>query len=136
MKKVFLDTNVILDFYLGRENYCDDAEKILALGYAKVCSLFISALTFANVAYIARKKFPGDAIYTLLEGMQELVSVTSVDAAGVQDSINLRAKDFEDSLQYFSAKGMGVDCIVTRNVKDFASFDIDIFTPKEFLMQF
>ena len=26
MKKVFLDTNVILDFYLDREEFSDDAE--------------------------------------------------------------------------------------------------------------
>ncbi len=46
MRKVFLDTNVILDYYLDREEFSNDAEAILALGYSKVCSLFVSALTF------------------------------------------------------------------------------------------
>ena len=31
MMRVFLDTNILLDFGLGRE-HADDAEKILALG--------------------------------------------------------------------------------------------------------
>ena len=30
MKKVFLDTNVVLDYYLDREGFSDDAEAILA----------------------------------------------------------------------------------------------------------
>lgn len=28
MKKVFLDTNVVLDYYLDREGFSDDAEAI------------------------------------------------------------------------------------------------------------
>lgn len=46
MRNVFLDTNVILDYYLDREEFSNDAEAIFALGYSKVCSLFVSALTF------------------------------------------------------------------------------------------
>lgn len=76
MRKVFLDTNVILDYYLDREEFSNDAEAIFALGYSKVCSLFVSALTFANIAYIARKKFPGNTIYSVLDSLQELVDVT------------------------------------------------------------
>ena len=29
MKKVFIDTNVVLDYYLDREGFSDDAEAIL-----------------------------------------------------------------------------------------------------------
>ena len=29
MKKVFIDTNVVLDYYLDRESFSDDAEAIL-----------------------------------------------------------------------------------------------------------
>ena len=34
MKRVFLDTNILLDFAIGRE-HADEAEKILALGLAE-----------------------------------------------------------------------------------------------------
>ena len=46
MRKVFLDTNVILDYYLDREGFSNDADAILALGYSKVYLLLVSALTF------------------------------------------------------------------------------------------
>lgn len=134
MRKVFLDTNVILDYYLDREEFSNDAEAIFALGYSKVCSLFVSALTFANIAYIARKKFTGNTIYSVLDSLQELVDVTSVDSNVVRESVVLQSKDFEDALQFNSAKIAGMDCIVTRNIKDFASFDMEVMTPGEFLM--
>lgn len=62
MKKIFLDTNVILDYYLDQEGFSDEAERIFTYGCGNILSLFISSLSFSNVAYIARKKFPGDAI--------------------------------------------------------------------------
>ena len=66
MKKVFLDTNVVLDYYLDREGFSDDAEAILAYGYNQGCLLYVSSLTCANMAYIGRKKFSGEAIYAVL----------------------------------------------------------------------
>ena len=119
MKKVFLDTNVILDYYLDREEFSNDAEAILALGYSKVCSLFVSALTFANIAYIARKKFPGNTIYSVLKSLQELADITPIESYVVREAVVLQSKDFEDALQYYSAKMADMDCIVTRNIKDF-----------------
>lgn len=94
-----------------------------------VCIFF----NFANVAYIARKKFSGEAIYEILSSLFEFAEITSVDSAVVKSAVDLKAKDFEDALQYFSAKAIGVDCIVTRNVKDFLFSEIQVLTPKEFL---
>ena len=133
MKKVFIDTNVILDYYLNREGFSDDAEAILAYGYNQGCSLFVSSLTCANVAYIGRKKFPGEEIYSILSSLFEFAEVTSVDSIVVKSAIELKTKDFEDALQYFSAKSIGADCIVTRNVRDFSFSEVQVLTPQEFL---
>jgi predicted nucleic acid-binding protein len=132
MKKVFLDTNVVLDYYLDREGFSDDAEAILAYGYNQGCSLYVSSLTCANMAYIGRKKFPGEAIYAVLASLFEFAEIASVDSNAVKSAVTLQAKDFEDALQYFSAKAIGVDCIVTRNVKDFPFSELQVLTPKDF----
>lgn len=133
MKKVFIDTNVVLDYFLNRESFCENAEKILALGFNKQCLLYASSLTFSNVAYIARKKFPGRLMYSVLEGLLEMVNVSSVDKHAVRLALSLKADDFEDALQYYSAKSVFADCIVTRNTKDFVFSDIPVLTPSEFL---
>ena len=42
--------------------------------------------------------------------------------------------DFEDALQIFCALEADIDCIVTRNVKDFKNdLGLRIFSPEEFL---
>lgn len=72
-------------------------------------------------------------MYDLLDQVRELVNVAEVDAWTVDRALKLRAKDFEDALQYYSALKINADYIITRNKKDFLFSDVAVFTPKEFL---
>ena len=85
------------------------------------------------MAYIGRKKFPGETIYSVLSSLFEIADITSVNSDVVKSAVALQAKDFEDALQYFSAKSIEADCIVTRNVKDFLFSELKVLTPQEFL---
>ena len=100
MKKVFVDTNVILDFLLKRDEFYENARFVMAMGYNDYCKLYISSLSFSNVAYIARKKFNGDALYECFLEIRELIDVSPVTEGEVDAAIALKAKDFEDALQY------------------------------------
>lgn len=134
MMKVFLDTNIILDYFLAREEHLHDAEAILTMGYNGECELYISSLSFSNIAYISRKKFSGSRLYHLLNAIRELVHCAPVDECIVDNAIQIQAKDFEDALQFFSAKGIHADYIITRNKKDFTlATDINVISPKDFL---
>lgn len=55
MKKVFVDTNIFIDFIENRENadYSQEIFNIAAKGGIRLCA---SLLTFANMAYIIKKK--------------------------------------------------------------------------------
>ena len=54
MKRIFIDTNVIIDVLMRREGFLASA-KVLALAKKDNVSLFVSVLTMANIAYILRK---------------------------------------------------------------------------------
>ena len=41
--------------------------------------------------------------------------------------------EFEDNIQFYSAKAMQVDFIITRNKKHFVQQEIPVVTPEEFL---
>ena len=53
MMKVFLDTNILLDFGLDREK-ADYAGGILQLGDGGMIELYASYLSYANMGYILR----------------------------------------------------------------------------------
>lgn len=133
MKRVFLDTNVLLDYIQQREEFCECAETILRLGYNRRVALLASALSFSNIAYIVRKTYKGAALYEVFVRLRSIINCTTLNENMVDAAIALRAPDFEDALQYYSALGVGADCIVTRNVGDFAFSRIPVLTPAEFV---
>lgn len=134
-KTLFLDTNVLLDFFWERPPFSAEAELLFRLREDNRVDFFVSSLTLANVAYFAdkAKKDPFKIISILLEWVQ----VVELDRSQFIQTLSSRFKDFEDGLQYFSAlKARGVDVIITRNKKDFGASQLLIQTPTEFLKSF
>lgn len=133
--KVFVDTNVMLDFLLRRTDVFEEARTILAWGYNRRYDLFMTSLSFSNIAYIARKQLKGDDLYDCFCEIREMLSVAPVTQVELDQAVLLRADDFEDALQYCSAKTIGADCIVTRNKQDFPFSTIEVLAPKEFVQR-
>lgn len=133
MKRVFLDTNIMLDLAAQREHY-DEAISILHGAYEDKFQICASVLSYANIAYILRK-LPKDRLYRLLDLLREDIPMVAISPADVNYAIDHPTRDFEDTLQYFCAKTAGCDTIVTSNTKDFSEFhDISILTPEQFVV--
>lgn len=130
MKTVFLDTNILIDYVLGRENG-DDAEQLLQYGMNGRVILTASYLTFANMAYILKGKVD---VYNLFSDLHAIVGVLPNDDNQLLTAMANRVRDFEDMLQYQCAKASGCDVIVTNNGRDFAGFcDLPLMTAAELL---
>lgn len=132
MKKVFLDTNVVVDLLDKREPFCEDAVQLFTLAYKKKVELFISALTYSTAAYLLRKHGI-EEVRLLLGNLRRLSEVAKIGESEVDDALS---SAFEDALQYYSAVSKKVDVIVTRNQKDFANSKIPVLSPNEFLQSF
>ena len=64
----------------------------------------------------------------------ELLSVVPCDASIIAQAIDSELRDFEDAVQYFSARAVEADVIITRNSRDFpAGAASKPLTPREFL---
>ncbi len=133
MKKVFLDTNVVIDFLGERKNFFSDAAKIICQADKKEITILCSSLTYSNAAYILQHGFSLDEIKNKLTLFSQLCETTSVNKETVEKALASEYKDLEDALQYYSAKEAKADLIVTRNVKDFVKHDIPVITPSEYL---
>ena len=115
--KLFLDTNVVVDSVKFREPYVRAIVPIFQMGQVGIHQLVISDLTFANVAYLTKKGLSLFEWYNLLCELRSNVQIVPIGETSVDAALKLRSKDFEDALQYFSAKEADVDCIITRNKK-------------------
>ncbi len=131
MERLFLDTNLLLDFVLDRKPFSDHTEEILALKYTQKKKLFTSALSIANVAYVVRKA--GKNPFTTVEDLFDWVEIVNLTKAELKSSVKSTFKDFEDAIQYYSAQSIQADVIITRDIKDFATSAILVQSPIQFL---
>ena len=53
--KVFIDTNIMIDFLENRQPFSEDAIRIFELSATHQIDLFVSDLTIANIRYITQK---------------------------------------------------------------------------------
>ena len=52
MKKVFLDTNILIDYLARRGQFFEPAAQIVQLGQQHEFSLLVSAMSFATASFI------------------------------------------------------------------------------------
>ena len=133
MKRVFLDTNIVLDLLGFREPFYKYAAKIATLADQGKIKLFVSAITFATANYILAKYYAKDIAIDKLRKFNIFTTICSIDEEVIEKGLNSSFKDFEDALQYFSALKMNCNYIITRNSKDFKDAEIPVMTAEEFL---
>lgn len=133
MSKVFVDADIILDILCTREPFYESSAKIFSLGDLGKIKLFTSALVFANIFYILRKNLGIEKAKELLRKLRLLVSVLPIGEKIVDLALNSDFSDFEDGIQYFTARQNNIGVILTRNIRDYKERDITIQTPQEFL---
>ncbi len=133
MKRIFLDTNVLIDYIDNREG-ADDAESIFACGFSGEANLFASSLTFANMAYIIKGRTQEEK-YDALRQMAAVVEILPLDKQEVMAAIAQPAPDFEDMLQYQCAKTANCDYIVTNDRRHYDFSDIPHYSSASFVKQ-
>ena len=131
-KKVFLDTNIIIDYLSNRKPFGEDALRIFSLPPLQ-CQLCISALSFTTIFYVLRKHFNRSELLEMLNSFKLLVEVLPTDEDVISSSLQSDFSDFEDAVQYHTALYGNASFIITRNTKDFGQSTIPVYTPSEFL---
>jgi len=132
VKKIFLDSDIILDVLLGRPQFSLEATNIFELAYQKQIRILTSSVAFVNI-HSFLDKFDRPKKFRLLNSLRLNISIISVDDKVIDQALKSGNNDFEDSVQYFAALSTGVDVIITRNKKDYSHSNIPVMTAGEFL---
>ena len=136
MKKLFFDTDVILDLSIARDINIDASVKVINLVENGLFEGHTSSLVFSNIFYIQRKIIGRDKAIGFLKNLRLLLTVLNVDDLIIQQALESEFSDFEDAIQYFTATKNNMDCIITRNISDFRKSTMPVYTPTEFLKTF
>jgi len=132
--KIFIDSDIILDFLLDRKPFSDDAEVLFNHFEKNKLTAYSTSVVFSNVFYILndinKKK---DAVKTL-NSLNRIIKILPTTNNAMIKAFTCKLRDFEDSIQYETCKENNVDIILTRNSRDFKRGDIKVLTASEFIL--
>ncbi|HAK11696.1 MAG TPA: PIN domain nuclease [Chitinophagaceae bacterium] len=132
MKKVFVDTNILVDLLADRKPFSKYAVEIFNASENKKVKLYTSSHSIATTYYLLKKFLDDKALRKTLLGLLEYVSVIPVDTEVLSKGLRSKHKDFEDAIQINCASSIDkAYCIVTRNVKDFKASELLVLSPDE-----
>ncbi len=134
MKKLFVDTNIVIDLLSHREPFYDESARLFSLADQKVIELNISSLTIANTSYTLLRQASAKKAKEVLRKLRLIVNVLPLDDKIIGLALNDDTfSDFEDGLQYFTAIENDQDMLITRNLKDFKASKLPVMTARQFL---
>jgi len=133
MRKLLIDTNVVLDIALNRKSFYPDAMSVFVLAEQNIITGYVSASAITDVFYIASKDLGKVGAREALKHLLHVFYPATVTGNDIYKALELGWDDFEDSVQFVVGEGFSIDYIVTRNPADFASGSIPTITPKQLM---
>lgn len=130
--KIFIDTNVIIDLIADRKPYSQHAIKIFSAAEKKQISLFVSSHSIITTHYLMKKYMDEKSLRKLILTLLDFTQILSTTSDHIKMGLRSNHPDFEDAIQIFCAASIqNVDCIVTRNLKDYKTSEIPVLSPEE-----
>ena len=133
MKHYLVDTNVVIDMLLNRED-ADAACAVFDGAERGEYVLHICSLSFTTMYYSLRKILTREQRIYALTQLSDALEVSLVDHEVIDKALRSGWKDFEDAVQNYAAVAdPEVSAIITRNLKDFQASELEVVDSVDFL---
>lgn len=132
--KVLLDTNIVLDYLGANQGFTEEADEVFDLSIRRKDIRFVSSSAITDIIYVLRRAVKDkEIVKAKYKSFRKKIDILSVTERDIDVAFSRDWKDFEDAVQYTVAESNGVDCIITRNKKDFEEDEIPCYSPNEFV---
>lgn len=136
MIKVFLDTNILVDLIADRKPFSKHAIEIFKSAEEHKTQLYTSSHSISTTHYLLKKFVEEKELRDILFNLFDFIEVIPVNLDILKKGLRSSHKDFEDAVQILCASSItGINCIVTRNKKDFKTSEIAVLTPDEICLK-
>ncbi len=116
MKKIFLDTNILIDLIVERQAHLTTLQETLP--YLNHSQIYLSTLSIHIIYYVLKIK-KDSKLDKRVQTVCSKINLVPLTPSITLQAINTYLTDFEDTLQYYSALDQNCDYILTRDKKDF-----------------
>ena len=132
--RVLVDTCVIIDALQSSVPFAEAAQKLFIYSANKQFESYITAKSVTDIYYLIHRLTHSDAetrkILSKLFTLFHLLDTTSLDC---RKAISSEISDYEDAVMVETAIRSEMDCIVTRNTKDYVKSSVNVYDSSTFL---
>ena len=132
-KRIFVDTNILLDVLLEREGFYYDAPKIWASAEVGTIDAYIAAISVNNVHYVIKRMKSETTAMIAVRIILRIFKVVPVDADILSCAADFHDKDYEDDVQLQCALKANCSQLFTRNPTHYDSSLMAIVPPSSFV---
>ena len=134
--RVLLDTCVILDALQSREPFASDAQKLFLLAANNQFVGYMTAKSATDIYYLMHRHTHSDkSSRTVLAKLFTLFEVADTAGMDCRHAIPSPISDYEDAVMTATAARCEMDCIVTRNLKDYEKSPVPVLFPQELILK-
>ncbi|MFZ4591377.1 MAG: type II toxin-antitoxin system VapC family toxin [Ignavibacteria bacterium] len=133
MKKVLIDTNVVIDLLAQREPFYKNTSRLFTLASKKLITAYVSSLTLVTTHFIVSRELSETETRKVIRRFKSIANALDLKDAYLNMALDSDFKDFEDAIQYHTALSNNLDAIITRNKRDFKKSHIPVYTTEEYL---
>ncbi len=126
--KALVDTDILLDVSLRREEFYDDSAAVIGWAESNPGCAAVAWHSLANLSYLLRP----DA-RPFIRDLLEFIEIPMVGTEAARQAVDFPMADFEDALQAAAALAFGAVCIVTRNTADYRRSPVPAIRPAAFI---
>ena len=130
---VLFDINVVLDIVGNRLPFYGDSHAALLKTVEIGATPMLAMHAFPTLYYLLGSVETRAVRVELMEWIFETFGVAEEGGSELSATRGYGINDFEDALVAAAAVSAGCDCIITRNIKDFAESPVRAISPTDFL---
>lgn len=130
MKRILLDTNILLDVVLGRKPHAAASEALWETIEGHDAEGYLAAHAVTTFYYLLRKQREHIQAKHALHSLLSVFRVATVDAAVIDEALQMPGSDFEDCVTAAAAHRSGCAFIVTRDPRGFRASPAKAVTPE------
>lgn len=134
--KVFLDTNILIDYLLETRERHSLAKEIISICYEGELYGCISETVITNTAYVVQKNLNQKQLNFVFAGFCSFLEVLAASSELIIKACNPNITDLEDSILYNIALENDCHYFITSNLHDFQSIahpSLPVVSPDTFL---
>jgi len=130
MKRLMVDTNVVLDVLLDRLPHVETSTAIWSAIETGRSEGFLAAHAITTIHYFVQKELGLVKANQVIGLILRVFNVAAVDRSVIEQALRLPMADFEDAVTAAAALASECEYVVTRDPKGFRGSPIRVLAPE------